>query len=198
MIRDAKRSGLQITCDVSIHHVHLSDKDIGYFDPNCNLVPPLRSERDREAIREGLADGTIDVICSDHTPVDDDAKQLPFGEAEPGATALELLLPLTLSWAKQAGLSMLDGLAKVTTAPLGVLDAKRTALAVGQPADLCVFDPRSTWRIEPAALCSQGSNTPLLGHEVEGKVRYTLVDGAVVYESTLEKSPPHLHQHRIG
>jgi dihydroorotase len=198
MVREAKRAGMQVTCDVSVHHVHLSDRDIGYFDSNCNLVPPLRSVQDREAIRAGLADGTIDVICSDHTPVDEDAKQLPFGEAEPGATALELLLPLTLKWAQEAAISLPQAFAKVTTAPLRVLGSAGGSLAVGQPADLCVFDPTLSWKVEPAALSSQGKNTPLLGREVQGKVRYTLVDGAVVYDAALEKAASHHHPDQIG
>jgi dihydroorotase len=193
MVREAKRSGMQVSCDVSIHHVHLSDRDIGYFDSNCNLVPPLRSPQDRDAIREGLADGTIDVICSDHTPVDDDAKQLPFAEAEPGVTGLELLLPLTLKWAHESKISLPQSLARVTTAPLRVLGMAGGSLEVGLTADLCVFDPALRWKVERSALCSQGKNTPLLGSEVQGKVRYTLVDGAVVFDATLEKSTSRHH-----
>ena len=109
MVRAAKRDGLPVTCDVAVHHLHLCDVDIGWFDAQCRLVPPLRGTRDRAALRAGLADGTIDLVCSDHTPVDDDAKQLPFGEAEPGATGLELLLPLTLKWAAEDGISLSDG-----------------------------------------------------------------------------------------
>ena len=88
MIRAAKQQGLAVTCDVSMNHVHLSEMDIGFFDPNCHLIPPLRSLRDRAALRAGLVDGTIDAICSDHSPVDEDVKQLPFPDAEPGATGL--------------------------------------------------------------------------------------------------------------
>ena len=102
MVRQAKSLGINVTCDVSANHVHLSEMDIGYFDSNCHLVPPLRSLRDREALRRGVQDGTVDAICSDHTPVDEDAKQLPFGESEPGATGLELLLSLTLKWGDEA------------------------------------------------------------------------------------------------
>jgi dihydroorotase len=86
LVRAAKREGLPVTCDVSANHVHLTDVDIGYYDSNFRLDPPLRGQRDRDAIRAALADGTIDVVCSDHTPVDDDGKMLPFAEAEPGAT----------------------------------------------------------------------------------------------------------------
>src|SRR5581483_11073960 len=98
IVEQAKTRGAPITCDVGVNHLHLSDRDIGDFDPMCNLAPPLRSRADGEALRAGLAAGIIDAVCADHTPVDDDAKQVPFAEAEPGATGLELLLPLTLQW----------------------------------------------------------------------------------------------------
>ncbi|MDR2195003.1 MAG: dihydroorotase [Gallionellaceae bacterium] len=182
LIREAKQQGLSLTCDVSANHVHLSDHDIGFFDSNCHLVPPLRSLRDRDALRAGLADGTIDAICSDHTPVDDDAKQLPFAEAEAGATGLELLLPLVLKWADKTALS--DALAKVTQHPARILGLDNLGhLSVGASADVCIFDPAHWWKVEPAALNSQGKNTPFLGMELQGKVRYTLVDGKVVYQS---------------
>jgi dihydroorotase len=180
MVRAAKQQGLPLTCDVSANHVHLSERDIGFFDSNCHLTPPLRSLRDRDALRAGLIDGTIDAICSDHTPVDDDAKQLPFAEAEAGATGLELLLPLTLKWLGHGSLS--DALAKVTLQPARILGLDAGHLSVGSTADICVFDPETYWKIEPAALKSQGKNTPFLGLELQGKVRYTLVDGQVVYQ----------------
>jgi dihydroorotase len=183
MVRQAKRTGLGVTCDVAVHHVHLSEMDIGYFDSNCNVIPPLRSLRDRDALRTGLADGTIDAICSDHAPVDDDAKQVPFAEAEPGATGVELLLPLTLKWAEEAGLALPAALARITSAPSRLLGFAPVTVAAGQTADLCVFDPQAWWRVEPAALHSQGKNTPLLGMELQGRVRYTLVDGGVVFDA---------------
>jgi dihydroorotase len=183
MIRAAKLQGLKITCDVSMNHVHLSDMDIGFFDPNCHLVPPLRSLHDRAALRAGLLDGTIDAICSNHAPVDEDAKQLPFAEAEPGATGLELLLPLVLKWAQQEKLGLSDALARATLLPARILGLDAGHLGVGAAADLCVFDPEAWWKVEPAALKSQGKNTPFTGYEVQGKVRYTLVDGQVVYQA---------------
>ncbi|BBI98402.1 dihydroorotase [Ferrigenium kumadai] len=183
MIRAAKQQGLKVTCDVSMNHVHLSDMDIGFFDPNCHLVPPLRSLHDRAALRSGLLDGTIDAICSNHAPVDEDAKQLPFAEAEPGATGLELLLPLVLKWAQQEKLGLSDALARATLLPARILGLDAGHLAVGAAADLCVFDPEAWWKVEPAALKSQGKNTPFTGYEVQGKVRYTLVDGQVVYQA---------------
>lgn len=182
-VREARKAGLPVTCDVAIHHVHLCDVDIGWFDSHCHVVPPLRGTRDRAALRAGLADGTIDLICSDHTPVDDDAKQLPFAEAEPGATGLELLLPLTLKWAQEERLSLVAALSRVTAAPARVLGLASGHLAPGADADVCVFDPHAYWRVEPSALRSQGKNTPFLGLELAGRVRYTLVGGQVVYES---------------
>jgi dihydroorotase len=183
MVRKAKREGLSVTCDIGVHHAHLTEMDIGYFDPNSNLVPPLRALRDRDALRAALADGTVDALCSDHTPVDEDVKQLPFAEAEPGATGLELLLPLTLKWAQESGTALPLALAKITSEPARVLGVDAGHLAPGQPADVCIFDPEQTWRVEPSALRSQGKNTPFLGYELKGKVRYTLVEGQVVYES---------------
>ena len=181
-MRAAKKAGLPVTCDVAIHHVHLCDVDIGWFNAHCHLVPPLRSTRDRAALRAGLVDGTVDIICSDHTPVDDDAKQLPFAEAEPGATALELLLPLTLQWAKEEKLPLSAALDRITAAPARVLGLDAGHLAPGADADVCVFDPDLHWVVAPSALRSQGKNTPFLGLELSGKVRYTLVGGQVVHE----------------
>ena len=182
-VRAAKQAGVPVTCDVAIHHVHLCDLDIGWFNGNCHLVPPLRGLRDRAALRAGLADGTIDLICSDHTPVDDDAKQLPFAETEPGATGLELLLALTLKWAQEERLPLAAALARVTSDPARVLRLAAGHLGVGADADVCVFDPHRHWVVEAAALKSQGKNTPFLGVELAGKVRYTLVGGQIVYEA---------------
>lgn len=182
LVRAAKRDGLAITADVAVHHLHLSDVDIGWFDANANLVPPLRTTRDRAALRAGLADGTIDAVCSDHAPVDDDAKQVPFGEAEPGATGLELLLPLTLKWAAEDGVALPAALAKITSVPARLVAAGAGDLDVGRTADVCVFDPQAFWKVERSALKSQGKNTPFLGLEVPGRVRWTLVAGQVVHE----------------
>ena len=141
LVRAAKAQGLPLTCDVGIHHLLLTDRDIGHFDSQFRFAPPLRSPADRDALSRGVIDGTIDVICSDHTPVDDDAKNVPFGEAEPGATGLELLLPLTLKWAEQAGVGIATALQKITAGPAGLLGLDAGKLAVGSPADLCIFDP---------------------------------------------------------
>lgn len=185
MVRQAKIEGLPLTCDVGIHHVHLCDGDIGFFDTNFRLDPPLRSQRDRDALRRGLADGTIDALCSDHTPVDDDGKLLPFGEAEAGATGLELLLPLTLRWAEEANMPLARSLGYITARPANVLGIDKGTLAAASPADLCIFDPEAYWRLQPDALRSQGKHSPFAGYEMRGRVRYTLIDGNVVFEQPL-------------
>ncbi|SOZ57199.1 DIHYDROOROTASE, Carbamoylaspartic dehydrase [Cupriavidus taiwanensis] len=181
LVRQAKREGLKVTCDVNIHHVSLTDMDIGYFNSQMRFSPPLRSPRDRDAIVAALADGTIDALCSDHTPVDDDEKLLPFAEASPGATGLELLLPLTLRWASEHKVPLAQALARITAEPARVIGLKAGTLAVGRAADVCVFDPRQVWKVERRSLKSQGKNSPWLGYEMEGKVRMTLVGGQVVY-----------------
>jgi dihydroorotase len=179
LVRRAKREGLPVTCDVGIHHVHLIDVDIGYFDSNFRLDPPLRSGRDRDAIRAGLADGTIDAICSDHAPVDADDKLLPFDEAAPGATALETLLPLVLKWANESKITLLDALGKVSSTPGQILGEPTGRLATGAKADICIFDPEEPWRPDAAAIVSHGKNTPFAGYELIGRARYTLVGGDV-------------------
>ena len=182
-VREAKRAGLKVTCDVAVHHVHLCDVDIGWFDAQCHLVPPLRSVRDRDGLRAGLADGTIDAICSDHAPVDDDSKQLPFAEAEPGATGVELLLPLTLKWANEAKIPLAVALARITAEPARILGVDAGHLAPGAAADVCIAAIDEPWTVTRAALKSQGKNTPFLGIELIGRVRHTLVDGQIVYGS---------------
>jgi dihydroorotase len=181
LMRQAKREGLAATCDVGIHHLHLCDRDLGYFDPNCRLEPPLRSQRDRDALSRGLEEGAIDCICSDHTPVDDDGKHVPFGEAEPGATGLELLLPLTLKWGEARKLPLASTLARITSEPARILGVAQGRLALGAPADIAIFDPAAALRVSPESLKSQGKNTPFLGYELAGRVRYTLVAGAVIH-----------------
>ncbi len=183
LVRQAKRQGLPVTCDIAVHHVHLTEMDIGYFEPSSHLIPPLRSLRDRDALRAALADGTVDAICSDHTPVDEDAKQLPFAAAEPGATGLELLLPLTLKWAEESGTKLPFALARITLEAARVLNIDAGRLTPGGAADICIFDPERHWKVDAGALRSQGKNTPYLGLELKGKVRHTLVEGQVVYET---------------
>jgi len=190
LVRRAKAEGLPVSCDVSINQLHLTDIDIGYFDAAMRVTPPLRQQRDRAAIRAALADGTIDALVSDHTPVDADAKNLPFAEAEPGASGLELLLSLALKWGRDDDVPFARTLATVTNAPvavlgdaLGSLAASAGRLVEGGVADVCVFDPAVSWQLAPAALRSQGRHTPFAGHEMTGRVVCTLVAGSVAYDA---------------
>ncbi len=182
MIRAAKQQGLPITCDVAANYIHLTEMDINFFDSNCHLVPPLRGLCDRDALRAGLMDGTIDAVCSDHAPVDEDAKLLPFGESEAGATGLELLLSLILKWAAEMKIPLAVALAKITSESARILGVEAGHLSIGAAADLCIFDPDQYWKVEAKTLESQGKNTPFLGMELQGRVKYTLADGIIVYE----------------
>ena len=189
LVRQARDAGLPVTCDVSINSLLLTDTDIGFFDSRMRLNPPLRQQRDRDALQRGLADGTVDALVSDHTPVDENAKTLPFAEAEPGATGLELLLSIALKWGRDGGVDLRRSLAIVTSEParvlgsaLGTLQASVGRLVEGGVADVCVFDPDATWTVTPAALRSQGKHTPFSGYEVPGRVRCTIAAGLVAYE----------------
>jgi dihydroorotase len=190
LVRQAKAEGLPVSCDVSINSLHLIDVDMGYFDSRMRLNPPLRQQRDRDALRAGLADGTIDVLVSDHTPVDEDAKVLPFAESEPGATGLELLLSLSLKWAEEHKLGVSRALAVLTCQPaavlgsgLGTLASSLGRLVPGGVADLCIFDPAASWTVNPANLASQGKHTPFSGYELPGRVRATVVAGQVAFSA---------------
>ncbi|MEP6824835.1 MAG: dihydroorotase [Ramlibacter sp.] len=191
LVRQARDEGLPVTCDVSINSLHLTDNDIGYFDSRMRLNPPLRQQRDRDALREGLADGTIDALVSDHTPVNENEKTLPFAEAEAGATGLELLLGMALKWGQESGVGLTRALAVLTSEParvlgsaLGTLQASAGQLVEGGIADVCIFDPQSAWTVTPAALRSQGKHTPFSGYELPGRVRCTIAAGQIAYEST--------------
>jgi dihydroorotase len=190
LVARAKADGLHVSCDISINSLHLTDTDIGYFDSRMRLDPPLRQQRDRDALRQGLLDGTVDALVSDHTPVDEDAKTLPFAEAEPGATGLELLLGLACKWGTDSGAGLLRALAVLTSEParvlgtsLGTLQASSGQLVQGGVADVCIFDPATAWTVEPAALRSQGKHTPFSGYEMPVRVRWTVVGGLVAYEA---------------
>lgn len=191
LVRQAKAEGLPVSCDVSVHNLHLTDVDIGYYDSRLRLQPPVRQQRDREALRRALADGTIDALVSDHHPVDADAKQQPFAEAEPGATAVELLLGVAWKWAEQDGVPwsrlvsvLTDGPARVLGPRLGTLQASVGRVVEGGVADLCVVDPRAHWRVGDDTLRSQGRHTPFAGHELPVSVRATLVAGQVAFDAT--------------
>ncbi len=184
LIKEAKKQGVAVTADVSAHHLHLTEHDIAYFNTHAHIKPPLRTQRDKEALCQGLVDGTIDAICSDHTPVDDDAKLLPFAEAEAGATGLELLLPLTLKWSNTHQSSLLKTISKITIEPARILGIDSGHLSIGANADLSIFSPEAAWRVDTKTLTSQGKNTPFLNTEMLGKVHYTLLNGHITYEAS--------------
>ncbi|MEN9688559.1 MAG: hypothetical protein RI998_556 [Pseudomonadota bacterium] len=190
LVREAKAEGLAISCDVSIHNLHFTDADMGYFDTRARLTPPLRQQRDREALSAGLADGTIDVLVSDHTPVEGDAKALPFAQAEPGATALEMLLSAALKWSAQSQVDVVRALQVITSAPAQLLGARGHglgALTAGGPADVCIYQPDASWSVTPEILRSQSKHTPfafdMSGSEMVGKVQATVVAGKVAFQS---------------
>lgn len=195
LVRAAKQEGLAVTADVSINSLHLTDHDIGYFDSRARVTPVLRQQRDRDALRVALADGTLDALVSDHTPIDIDGKALPFAEAESGATGLELLLSLSLKWAQDSKVSVLRALDVLTAQPAKVLgkvqgmprDMSNSLgqLHVGGVADVVVFDPAVEWQVTPSALHSQGKHTPfafdMTGMVMPARVKATLVAGRIAY-----------------
>src|SRR6218665_4094269 len=189
LLRSAKAEGLAVSADVRINSLHLCDADIGFFDSRARLSPPLRQHHDRDALRGALADGTIDALVSDNNRVDEDAKPLPFAQAEPGATGLELLLSLALKWSQDSGLPLVRALASVTCGPARVLGAalgqwqnSLGRIVEGGVGDLCIVDPQAVWTVQDQALHSQGKHTPFSGDRLPGRVRMTLVGGQVVFE----------------
>ncbi|CAB3652938.1 dihydroorotase [Achromobacter piechaudii] len=191
LLRAARREGLAVTADVSVHHLHLTDVDIGFFDTHYHLQPPLRGQRDRDAIQAALADGLIQALCSDHTPVDDLGKAAPFPASTPGATALELLLSLSLKWARDQRVPLADALARVTSGPGALLSslsgnaAQAGQLGVGAPADACLVDLDAEWLVAPTALQSRSPHTPFAGMMLPGRVRATVVGGELAWETSV-------------
>ncbi len=181
MVEQAGQSGLAISCDVGVHHLHLTEMDIGYFNTHARFDPPLRHQNDKVALRAGVLRGSV-AICSDHTPTDEDDKLLPFAEAKAGATGLELLLPLTLKWAEEEKVPLATALARITSDPAAICGSAAGHLEIGAPADVCVFDPAAEWQVTPETLHSRGKNSPYLGARMTGRVCSTLVDGRVVFE----------------
>ncbi|MDR0577623.1 MAG: dihydroorotase [Candidatus Accumulibacter sp.] len=182
MVRRARHDGVKVSCDVAVHHLHLSESDIGYFDTLARFDPPLRAASDRASLRAAVTEG-LAVVCSDHTPVGEDGKQLPFDEALPGAVGLELLLPLILRWAREDGVPLSTALARVTCDPAAILGIDAGSLEAGRRADICVFDPDASWRVSAETLHGREKNTPFLGHDMTGRVCATLVDGRVAFEA---------------
>ncbi len=176
-LRRAQADGVRITADVAAHQLHLTDAAIDGFDTRAHVRPPLRSENDRQALREGVADGAISVVCSDHQPHDADAKRLPFAESAPGISALETLLPLALDLADRGECDLATALARVTVGPARITGLQAGNLAPGQPADVCVFRPDANWILSPSTRVSRGANTPFDGLPLKGRVESVWVAG---------------------
>ncbi len=180
-LHQAKKYGLAVSADVAIHQLHLTEDDIIPFDSAYHVLPPFRSVRDKEALREGLANSTIDSICSDHQPHDLDAKLGAFPETEPGVSSLETLLPLMLRLVAQQAITLEQGIAALTQKPAQILQLDSGALTPGFTADLCIFDPEQEWQVNSENWLSQGVNTPFWGQTFKGKVTHTLQAGKVIY-----------------
>jgi dihydroorotase len=182
MVAEAQARGLPVTADVNVHHLHLTEVDLLGFDARCHVCPPLRTQRDREALRAGVARGVIGAVTSDHQPHELDAKQNPFGATDVGISGLETLLPLALRLAEDGVTDLPGAIASVTSGPARILGLDRGSLTPGRIADLCVFDPERLWVVTEESLVSRGHNTPFLGWELKGQVSHTLLAGRVVFE----------------
>lgn len=181
LIRQAKERGLPVTADVAAHQLFLTDMDISDFNPLCHVQPPLRSERDKEALRAGIADGTIDIICSDHQPHDIDAKLAPFQQTEPGISSIETLLALTMRLVEEGVLSRLQAIQALSTNPATITDSNRGTLEQGRSADLVLYDPNEIWDVNVDSLKSKGKNTPFQDWSFTGQVQKTFVKGKAVF-----------------
>jgi dihydroorotase len=181
MIGEARAAGLPVSADVAAHHLYLTEMDVGFFNSLCHVRPPLRGQRDRDALRAAVARGVISAISSDHQPHDADAKLAPFADTEPGISGLETLLPLVLRLARDKVMPLTEALARVTAGPAAILGLEAGSLVVGAPADLCIVDPESRWTVSEETLVSHGKNSPFLGWEFEGRVTHTLLEGEVVH-----------------
>lgn len=181
-----------ITYDVNIHHLLMNENNINYFDTNAKFVPPLRSENDRQSLNKAIINNDNVAITSDHTPISAENKLLPFGEAKAGASGVELLLPLTLLWAKQNQVSLLEAIKKITAIPAKIIrtavndDSEKNlqnlgTLNIGGNADLCLFDENEAWQICEKNLKSRGKNTPFFNETLNGKVKLTIIDGRIIY-----------------
>ncbi len=183
MVRRAKTKGLPITADCAIHQLFLTDHDIGLFDSQKLTIPPLRSQRDRDALREGVADGTIDCLCSDHQPHEVDAKLKPFPSAEPGISGLDTLLALALRLVDEKLLPLPQLIAKLTLNPATIFELPGGSLEAGAAADLVIVDPQAHWICDGKNFVSKGKNTAFGGWDFSGSVTHTIVGGQVVYKA---------------
>ncbi|MHB8255135.1 MAG: dihydroorotase [Acidiferrobacter sp.] len=184
LIAAAKNQGLPVTADTPIHQLYLTEDDIGFFDSNCHLRPPLRTIQDRDALRKAFAEGVLDAVCSDHQPHEEDAKRVPFSDSEPGIAGLETLLPLTLRLVDTGLLPLADALAGLTSRPAAILGIPHGTLAPGRSADICIFDPHAEWIPEPSNAYTRGRNSPFFGTSVRGQVVVTIKSGKICYEKS--------------
>jgi len=182
-IRAAKQRGLPVTCDTAPPYFALNETAVGEYRTFAKLSPPLRGEWDRRAVVEGLRDGTIDAIASDHAPHDQDSKRLPFTSAESGIIGLETLLPLSLELYHNGHLPLISLLRALTCAPADILRLPAGRLVVGAPADFVVFDLDRPWQIAEDDFRSKSKNSPFDGRPVQGRATKTIVGGRVVYDS---------------
>ena len=182
MLTEAQKQGLPVTADVTAHHLHLTEHDIGYFNTQCHVRPPLRALRDRDALRAALKSGVVSAVCSDHQPHEPDAKLAPFAESEPGISGLETLLPLTLKLVDEKLLTLNEAIALLTVKPAEILGVECGTLSVGATADICIYDPKANWVLGTDKFTSRGRNSPFIGWEFTGRVSHTLVGGEVVFE----------------
>jgi dihydroorotase len=182
MIGDARERRMAVSADVSAHQLWLTEEAVNGFNADAHLIPPLRTKADRDGLRAALAAGAVTAICSDHRPHEPDAKLRPFPQTEPGMSALETLLPLTLALVAEDVLDLRRALACVTCNPADILERPVGRLQAGAIADLCIFDPDETWVVGDDTLVSRGKNTPLRGATLRGRVRTTLLAGRVVFQ----------------
>ncbi len=183
MVARARFDDVPITADVAIPNLYLSELDTVDFGADYHFIPPLRTQEDRDGLLEGLQSGALSALCSDHQPHEADAKLAPFPATEPGASGLDSLLSLTLKLVEENHLLLPDAIARVTSGPASILNIPYGELSVGRAADICILDPRVTWRLDETSMHSQGKNTPFRGWELPGRARYTLRDGQIIFNS---------------
>ncbi len=181
MISEARDRGLPVTVSTSIHHLHLCETDINTFDTRYKVMPPLRTREDRDALVQGVADGSISAICSDHQPHGNDAKLAPFSEAASGIAGLDSLLALTLALVNEKQLSLHQAIAALTRNPARILGLDGGQLSVGSTADICLYDPNREWILEENGMMSSGTNSPFIGKSLRGAVVTTLINGRIVF-----------------
>lgn len=186
IISRAKNEHLPVSADVSAHQLHLTEHDISSFNSACHVIPPLRTQRDQEALINAVANGTIDAICSDHQPHDVDAKKAPYASTEAGISSLETLLPLCLRLLQQTPLKLDELINKITFSPANILGINAGTLSVGAAADICIFDNNIDWQLTTGAINSHGKNTPFLGWNLQGKATHTIINGDLLFRESLQ------------